>query len=136
MHKISSINSTINIQISIKIKYLESPDSHYLQKYFYIWNIALNYYFICKINIRVYFISWKYPYFAYVIILPTLKICTWLKKLCDYITNHKYLSCGKITYFRLLAGDKEISNRRIYFIWKLNEYTNDHRPDAPTIYKF
>ena len=50
-----------NITLSVNIEiYLRLFAYHYhLQKYFYNWNITMNYYFICKINIRDYFI-WRY----------------------------------------------------------------------------
>ena len=64
--------------------------------FFYTRNIALNYRFICKINIKGYFIrnapsSIKYSYFAHVIISPTLKKCKWLKRLCAYSANDHVL---------------------------------------------
>ena len=39
--------------VHIKIYLWSFVDYHHLQKYFYNWNITLNYCFICKINIRV-----------------------------------------------------------------------------------
>ena len=58
--KLRKSGSRKNIRKSIHVKiYLWSFfDYHYLQKYLYNWNIKLNYYFICKINIKGYF-TWK-----------------------------------------------------------------------------
>ena len=54
VYKTASRYSTQGPHVSFHIKiYLWSlVDYQHLQKYFYNWNITLNYYFICKINIR------------------------------------------------------------------------------------
>ena len=40
------------ISFHVKIYLWSIVDYQHLQKFFYNWNITLNYYFICKINIR------------------------------------------------------------------------------------
>ena len=69
--------------ISFHIKtYLWSlVDYQHLQKYFYNWNIKLNYYFICKINIKGNFMQHQIPIFKHHN-LATSKNCKWFKNLC------------------------------------------------------
>ena len=52
------------ISFHIKIYLWSLVDYQHLQKYFYNWNITLNYYFICKINIRGNFIYLEMPLVA------------------------------------------------------------------------
>ena len=53
-----------HISFHIKIYLWLLVDYQHLQKYFYNWNITLNYYFICKINIRGNFIYLEMPLVA------------------------------------------------------------------------
>ena len=60
------LDTVFKATISFRTKiYLWSlVDYQHLQKYFYNWNITLNYYFICKINIRGNFLYLEMPLVA------------------------------------------------------------------------
>ena len=78
-------------------------DYHCLKKYFYNCNIALNYCFICKINIKVYFV-WKCPWSDSKSYVRTMPMIMSFKVL-------KYFSCGKLSLFlfaSLLQGDLKL----------------------------
>ena len=85
------------------------------KKYFYNSNIKLNYSFTCKLTGLEITLVASDGHISSAIILPSLKNCNWLKKLCAYCVNDHFVQNFEI-FFKwqnkfpcLLACDKAIS---------------------------
>ena len=108
IHKIGSINNSLSIYTKTNSW---SFDYQLQEKNIYKWNMTLNNCFICKIISGVSLSgnapgNIKCPYFV-IIILPKLKNCKWLKRLCICNANGNALwslncfTIGKIIVFSL-----------------------------------
>ena len=110
------------ISFHIKIYLWSLVDNQHLQKYFYNWNITLNYYFICKIIVRGNFIYLEMP-----LIASNTHISSPLFRLLWKIVNDlksyvlavqmimsfnvlKYFSSDKISFFLFASLGNKISN--------------------------
>ena len=115
IHKTAYTVHNAPISFHIKIYLWSLVDYQHLQKYFYNWNITLNYYFICKINIYGNFIYLEMPLVASNTHISTPLFCPLWK-----ITNDskgyvpavpmimsfkvlKYFSSGKISFFLFVS---------------------------------
>ena len=110
------------ISFYIKVYLWSLVDYEHLQKYFYDWNITLNYYFICKSNIRGNFIYLEMHLVGSNTHISTPLFCPLSKSVNDsksYVPTVpmmmsfkvlKYFSGGKISSCLFPACGYKISN--------------------------
>ena len=104
-----------SISFHIKVYLWSHVDYQHLQKYFYNWNITLNYYFICKIDIRDNFIYLEMPlvasntHISAPLFCPLWKIVNDLKSYVPAVPMImsfrvlKHFSTGKIIVFLFVS---------------------------------